>query len=141
MFNPLNRIKTKTIQGKQYQIYLLPATEGIGMAKRLASTFLPFLGEFYENIANGSIDFQAMAVALVGELEDYDIISDVKRLLRETAVDGNEVDFDNYYMANYGELVEAVAFAIKENFSSFFAAKGLFANLMPKLKVEATQAE
>ena len=136
-----NFIQQPKIQGQQYQIYLIPAGEGLRMAKTLAQTFLPLWGQFMTSAQEGNLDYSELAISLVGELDTFDVETLVRRLLKECTVDGKEVDFDQYFMGNYGELVEIVAFAIQKNFSSFFAAKGLLGSLLPKGSKESHKAE
>lgn len=137
----LNFVKQTTINEKQYQIYLLPTGEGLRIAKTLAQTFLPMWGEFLGAYNTGELDYHSLALALVTELESFDVEALTRRLLKELSVNGAEINFDEYFRGNYGELVEITAFAIKENFGSFFAAKGLFASLLPKVEPETPTAE
>lgn len=138
--NPMNKIRTKQVCGKQVQIYLLPATEGLRMAKELADVFVPTAGAFYQGVAEGGINFENLAMVLVSELDKVDVAVIIARLLKDVAVDGSAINFDDYFMANYGELIEMVSFAMSENFSSFFAAKGLFERFLPKVE-DQTPAE
>ena len=128
-----NRIRTTTISEKEYQIYLLPAGEGIKMAKELSSLILPVLGALTSGTGEGedvSIDFKSIATELITNMEDFDILITIKRLLKDVAVDGQDIEFDTHYMGNYGELIEAVSYALTENFSSFFSQSGIFKNLV-----------
>lgn len=136
-----NFVRQKKINDKTFQIYLLPTGKGLKTAKTLAQTFLPMWGEFMSSMQRGELDYHMLAMSLAAELESFEVETLIRDLLKELSVDGQEVKFDEYFMGNYGELVEVVAFAIKENFSSFFAAKGLFESLLPKVQHEATQAE
>lgn len=113
-----NKIKVKEINGKTFQIYLLPAGEGIGMAQKLSGLIAPML----EQGANDevSVDFIKVATSLSTSLGDNELLLIIKRLLKELAVNGSEVSFDDYFTGNYGELINIVAFALQENFGSFF---------------------
>ena len=136
-----NFVKQTVINDKQFQIYLLPTGKGLKVAKQLAQTFLPMWGEFMGSMERGEIDYHTLAMSLAAELETFEVEALIRELLKEMSVDGKEIDFDKYFMGNYGELIEIVAFSIKENFSSFFAAKGLLENLLPKAQQEAAPAE
>lgn len=136
------KIRKTTIQGKSVQIYLLPALEGILMARELAEIVIPTVGSFYQGFAEENLNFENLAMVLMSELDKIDVAQIITRLLKDMAVNESSVDFDDYFMANYGELVEILIFAIKENFSSFFAAKGLFDKYLPKrVEDQTTQAE
>ena len=110
--------KTKEINSKTFQISLLPAGEGIQMAQKLSLLVVPLLegadGEELE------LDFMKVATNLSSSLGDNDLLLIIKRLLKGLAVDGKEASFDDYFRGNYGELIQAVAFALQENFGSFF---------------------
>jgi hypothetical protein len=110
--------KTKEISNKTFQISLLPAGEGIQMAQKLSTLVLPILegagGDELE------LDFMKIATSLSASIGDTELLTIIKRLLKGLAVEGKEVAFDSYFSGNYGELIQVVAFALQENFGSFF---------------------
>ena len=55
-------------------------------------------------------------------------------MLDELQIDGNEVDIEEYFAANYGELIEILEFSLKENFSSFFMGKGIKARFLQAIE-------
>jgi len=132
--NPLNRVRSQELNGKQIQIYMLPAFEGLKMAQKLAQFVLPTVGAFYQGMASESLNFEQIAVTLVEELDGIELETIAGRLLQGMSVNGQDVPFDDYFMANYGELTAILTFAIKENFGSFFEAKGLFDKYLPKVE-------
>lgn len=111
------KVSTTTIKDKDFQIELLPAGEGIAMAQKLSTLVLPILsntnGEF-------SFDFSKLATALSVNISEKEFLLIIKRLLKGLCVDGKEVAFDDYFQANYGELLKIITFALTENFGSFF---------------------
>lgn len=139
--NPMNRIKTEQISGNTVQITLLPATEGITMAKELAEVVVPTVGTFYQGISEGNVDFEGLSMVLISEMGKLNITEIIHRLVRGMAINGGDVNFDEYFMANYGLLIQIIAFALKENFQSFFDASGLFAKYLPKVEKEPAEVE
>lgn len=138
-----NRFRqSKLDNGKEVQIILLPAGEGLATATRLFRTFAPSLGAIITTLEeDGSIDFMAIAYTLTEGLEDFDINALVLRLLDQFTINGMQQNFDDYFVANYAELVEILAFALKENFGSFLELRGFAEKYLPMLKPKPTEAE
>lgn len=127
-----NRIKTTTLKsGKELQIYLLPALKGYTLAKEIASLALPTLSVMIDN--GDDVSLTQAAAILVASLENVDEQAFIKALLANFSIDGQEVDIDEYFAGNYGELNEILLFALKENFSSFFDKSASFKELKSKL--------
>jgi hypothetical protein len=106
---------TKEVQGKQLQFRLLPATEGLGMAMKLLRIVAPVL----EDVEDEEADV-AIVSNIIANIGDADVLQMVKRLLQDISIDGEEVKFDEYFVANYGEMIEILSVIFKENFSTFF---------------------
>lgn len=132
----MNRVKKTTINGKEFQIYLLPAGEGLRRATQLFKAFAPTFATVIDSIQDGSFDYNAVAYTIAEGLDNIDTVETVQALLRDFSVNGMSVKFDDYFLANYGELVELMAFAMEENFASFFSAKGFIEKFLPKNNVE-----
>ena len=107
-------VSQSNIFGKEYQIHLLPAGEGFAMATKLSKYAAPALED-------GDLSIINLTAVILSQIDDKDVMEIVKRLMRNVMVDGQEVNFDEYYMANYGELVAALGYIMKENFQSFFS--------------------
>lgn len=143
-------IKTITTKNSTKEIKLakLNASEGIIIGTKLLKLILPVLGGFAdgmmseEEIENPKT-FSEMASRIVDQMDSFDSLSLIKKLFNGLAVDGQGVEFDSYFMANYGELVLILEIALKENFQSFFEGTGLKTRLMTALGVVMTddQAE
>ena len=122
-------IKIKN-EEKEIQIYKLPASEGIVMGTKILKLILPVLGGFADEMFSEETKevpktFSEISTRLVTQMDNVDILGIIKRLLSELAINRKEVDFDNYFMGNYGELILVVEFALRENFNSFFEVVGL----------------
>lgn len=119
------KIKQTTINGKEFQIYLLRAGEGVLLAKKLSGLVASFLTTNDEGEV--TIDFSKIAEGLSESLSEKDFVEIINKLLKELAVDGRQINFDDYFSGNYGELVQILSFAIQENFGSFFEGLGTLA--------------
>jgi acyl carrier protein len=129
------RTRKTSIHGQDFQIYILNASEGVKIARQLSTVIVPVLGSLNSNDGNG-IDFKQAAQTLVLNLDSIDVLDIIKKLLKELSIDGMEVSFDDYFAANYGVLVDITAFALTENFSSFFSGSGIFQSLTQTPKTE-----
>lgn len=118
-------------ENKKVQIYRLPASEGIVHGTKLLKLVLPVLGGLADEIFSEESTkdvpqtFSEMAQRVLMQLDSFDAVALIKRLLKDASVNGKAIDFDEYFMGNYGELVLIVEFALKENFKSFFEGTGL----------------
>lgn len=141
----LDYIKKKKIGKHTYQIELLPAKAGFSMAMKLSKVLIPLLGSGFDAFEEDSEGgFTRMSLIVVEQMEQVDMAAIVDDLLEGMAVNGQTVNFDDHFRANYGELVEVITFAMKENFSSFFEAKGLtarFSEIKNKMLPAAPQPE
>lgn len=125
MDNFTKSVRMTVVNGKSVQLSLLKARDGFQMAMRLQKLILPAIGALVDG--NSGIDTNAYARAaslLVSNMESDEILMMVEKLLGRMTIDGQVVNFDEYFMANYGELVDILQFALKENFESFFASSG-----------------
>lgn len=123
---------TITVKGedKQVQIYKLNASEGIVIGTKLLKFILPVLGGFADEMFNeekveSPKTFSEMAQRILMQMDNVDMLAIIKKLLHSASIDRKPVDFDEYFMANYGELFLVLEFALKENFQSFFEVAGL----------------
>jgi len=135
MFNMTRKTKLKTKTGeKEVIIYLLPASQGITMAKRLGEIFLPALGTVLESQQTDmGIDWSEASLALAANLGDLQVETEVKQLLNGCTINMQDVhaSFDQYFMGNYGELLGVIKFALEENFGSFFDSNDFLKSLAP----------
>ena len=112
------KVETTEIKGKEFQIELLPAGEGIAVAHRLSTVILPLVS--FDTEGGIDLDFGKLASSLTTSLGDKELLQVIKKLLKNLCVDGKGVDFDDYFQANYGELIKILTFAFEKNFGSFF---------------------
>ena len=132
------------ILGKKYSITILKASQGLEVGTRLIKTVAPAIGIFFDNreatkglqsedgevvFLDEQTIFTDLAVALVTQLDNLDLIGTIKGLLASLHCNSQPVVFDDHFAGNLGELAAVVEFALKENFADFFTsylkAKGL----------------
>ena len=127
---------TTTIKGKQYSIRLLPAMQGVALANRLIRGVMPSLGAWLDGdrrsdfiLPEDDNMFTEIALLLSSKLEDIGIEEIIKVLCIGLKCNGEEVNFDTHFRANYSDLMLVIETAMKENFGSFFIdyleAKGI----------------
>lgn len=118
---------------KEITIYKLPAKEGLSMGLQLSKTIIPVLASAMDGLRHDEYlhgapkTFSEISLLLLQQIEKVEVEQLILRLTRGMLVDGKEIDFDTYFMANYGELIEVVQKALEVNFKSFFTANGLAA--------------
>lgn len=115
-----------TLEGCEYTLNPLPATEGLQVFAQLTRIVTQTLGAG----APSSSEIDSVAEGLgrgimqIGDLMvEPGTIPLVKALLQGLKADGRPVDFDHHFAQNYGRLVDLAEWAIRGNFESFFTAK------------------
>lgn len=126
--------------GKKFTVKKLRMGVGLKVAKKLNKIILPLIGGGIDGLKHDDYihgapkSFSTLALLLCEQLDQAQIEDLIVVLLEDFNVDGKDVDIDDYFSANYGELVEVLEFSLKENFKSFFTGKGIQAQLVDKLK-------
>lgn len=122
---------TTLSNGKKVRIKILPAmSEGIPIARRLFSIIAPAVGGTFDGIKEEDSygtprTFTELALTLCQQLDKSEVVQIIVTLLNNLEVDGKVVDLDEYFAANYGEMIEILEFSLKENFSTFFTGNGM----------------
>ncbi|WP_034455991.1 phage tail assembly chaperone [Buttiauxella noackiae] len=118
--NILKRQRSKNINGKEVKIIALGALDGLTMARKLATCFIPC---FKSLSSSESFDFMGMLELATDKLGEIEVNKIATQLFAGATVDDFPLNVDDYFAANYGEFVDFMVFAIKENFGSFFKAE------------------
>lgn len=121
-------------KGTKYKLQTLPATKGL----ETFTAIMRIVGEPMGNAAGGvsqttqGVDLKSEAIGaavgtLVDRMADPSTLQIVKTLLEDAQVEKMPgtfvpIEFELHWAANYGELVELLAFAIEVNFASFLGA-------------------
>lgn len=124
--------ETKLQNGKTIKIVILPAiTKGIPVARRLLNIVAPVVGGTLDGLKHDEIihgapkTFTELSLTVCRQLEEAEVGNLIYTVLENMEVDGERIDLDDYFSANYGEMVEILEFALKENFESFFTGNGM----------------
>ena len=124
--------ETKLSNNKKISIRLLPAiTQGIPVARRLLNVIAPVVGGTLDGLKHDEIihgapkTFSELSLVICQQLEKADASNLVFTLLDGMEVEGQAIDLDEYFSANYGEMMEVLEFALRENFESFFTGNGM----------------
>lgn len=135
-----NRREKKLESGKTVSIKLLRTTIGIAVAKKLLNLVAPAVGGAADGMRHDDFvhgapkSFTHLALTLCDQLDKVQIESIITVLLEDMYIDGNEINYDEYFMANYGELIEILEFALRENFNTFFTGKGIKARFLKTIQ-------
>ena len=135
-FRRTTTIKDSNGVEKKVSIRVLPMTQGITVAKKLLAVIAPAVGGAFDGMRHDDYihgapkSFSNLALLLCEQIDKIEIEKLIAALLFNIEVDGQEVILDEYFSANYGELIEILEFALKENFSTFFTASGIKARLL-----------
>lgn len=135
------QFKTITIDSNTYQLSMLKGREGFRTAMELGKVVAPVLGATFDGVRHDDYihgaprTFTQLALLLIDQMDKIDVESIIfDRLLRGMAVNGKEVNVDEFFMSNYSVLVEVIAFALKENFGDFFGENGFKARFLETVK-------
>ena len=118
-----SRVRKTTIDDKEIQIYLLRAGEGVAMAQKLGAivaNLFSDLGSKEGEEGEVEIDFAKIARNLSEQLSYEELQKMINALLKDMAINSKGIVFDDEFSGNYGFLIKILAFALKENFGSFF---------------------
>lgn len=142
--------RTITLEsGKSYTIQILKGRTGMRIGTKLLKTAGPVMGKVADSLLAEDADlygednkFEKVAEAIMGCLDDLEFDKLVDDLLAYAKVQEpdqlpRDLNIDEDFAANYGELVELLAFSIKENFGSLFTGKltsRLFKGLTGKIE-------
>lgn len=130
----------KTSEGNEVLVKLLPMSKGIKVSKQLISLLAPAIGSMADGVRHDEFlhgaptSFSNLAYNLVGQLDKIDVLELIDALFEGLMVNKAEVDVEEYFSGNYGEMVEILEFALKENFQTFFTGKGMKARLTTAVK-------
>lgn len=135
----------KLSNGKKVRVKLLPAVSvGIPVARRLMDIIAPVVGGSLDGMKHDDFihgaprTFTEMAMTVCKQLEKAEVGSLVFTLLEGLEVDNTDVDLDEYFTANYGEMVEILEFALKENFQSFFTGDAIKQRFLKMVQMVAS---
>lgn len=129
MFNSNNPIITTSLNGKNYTAKKLNAWAGVRHGLYIMKIILPCLGAGIDGVTSASEQpktFSDVTFRLVQSLEDdTKLCKLIQDLYEGFCVEGEVINFDTYFMGNYGELITSLEWLLKENFQSLFMEGGI----------------
>lgn len=113
------------LNDKVYTIKPLPWAEGMDLWESMMKTLLPSVGTGIDGIFNSNefsdkSTFAEMMLHLGHNLSGSTMRIYSVELFQEAKVDGQPLDPNVEFSANYGAWLQLFVFAVKENFQSFF---------------------
>lgn len=118
--------KVTLSDGVEYQIIAFGALQGYATGRKISSIIVTPITKFLEARDNTEgekpITLSDCASALVNNIEKADSLGIVKELISSVSVQGQDLDFDNYFSANYGVLIDLITEVVKFNYESVFTA-------------------
>lgn len=136
--------RSKTLEnGKKIEIKILRMTAGLAVAKKLLNLVAPAIGGAADGMRHDDFvhgapkSFTHLALTMCDQIDKIQIENIIAVLLDELIVNGKVLspeEVDDYFAANYGELIEILEFSLRENFSTFFTGKGMKARFMTTIK-------
>lgn len=136
---------SKIVDGKKYEVTLLTTSRAFITGQKLLKLSLPSMGAavdgmFFADEFADNQTWAAVAIHMLRQMDDLDLIEIVKELLEHLTVDGQPVDFETYFRGNLGSLVTSLELALMENYSSLFIGSSLIEKLMTFIRDYQTQA-
>ena len=133
------------INGDLYKVKMIGGRKGVGIALKLKAMALPLIGQGLDGLKQENNYFEApqtftqMAMILAEKMEHHEIENLIlDSILYEVSVKKGSkfevIDWDEFLIANYGALIPLLAFALKENFQSFFTGNGMMKGILSKLQ-------
>jgi len=144
MTNPVQQAANKfnsqkEINGKNFQIRKLGALKGIKIIQQLSKVLVPIFGGTLDGFKHDEFmhgapkTFSELALTIVESIDQLDIETLILDFTKEMRVDGEAVVFDEFFSANYSELLSVLEFCLKENFPDFFPQDGTTHRWVDKL--------
>lgn len=122
------KTESRVINGKNVNIILLGAREGIKMSMKLGKVVVPTFAQMLSEMSNTrkgeapTVPFKELAEACFDKIEEIDVDAIAVKLFQGATVDDFPLNIDTYFQGNYGEFVDFLSFALEANFASFFEA-------------------
>jgi hypothetical protein len=118
------------INDETFLIQPFPAFKGLVNLKKLVKIVGPSMTSLFNaesDVAVDSIETANISKAvslLVENFEDGDVENLIRDLVKSVSKDGNPINFDTEFMADYGKLLSLVIEVVKANYSSVFQLGG-----------------
>lgn len=146
-------LKEITVKGNRYTIQLLGAYAAFAISADLVKLVTPSVASFMDSgrkedyiLPEESSMFSEMAMLLVRQMDQVNLVAIVQSLLDGITCNGVPVDANEHFRGNFSGLLKVLEFALKENFGDFFTEylkeKGLeIRSLKEALSIQAPQED
>lgn len=127
------------LDGVRYEVQLLSTSSSFTTGQELVTLIAPSLGAaadgfFSSNPDESKMTFAEVAILLIGQMGDVDILNIIKLQLAGATADGILIDFETHFRGNLGQLVNLLEFTMKENYSGLFTQTSLGRELQKFMK-------
>lgn len=129
----------KEINGREFQIRKLGALKGIKIIQQLSKVLIPIFGGTLDGFKHDDFihgapkTFSSLALTIVESVDQIDVEALILDFTKDMKVDGEAILFDEFFSANYSELLVVLEFCLKENFPDFFPQDGTTPQWVNKL--------
>ena len=120
-------LKEIQIKGNRYTISLLPAYTAFAVSSDLIKLVAPSIASFIDSgrkedyiLPEEDSMFSEMAMLLVRQMDQVNLVTIVKSLLEGLTCNGVPVDPNEHFKGNFSGFLSIVEYALKENFGDFF---------------------
>ncbi len=127
--------KVLTIEGEEFRVSPLPAFKGLVYLKKLTKIIGPSIAAAFgtdeekAKLEEGSFDVKSAVELLVENFDDDSVEVLIRDFMKTVTKNGQPINFDIEFMADYGKLFKLVTEVVKVNYGSVFQLGGLLTNL------------
>jgi len=129
--------KTKKIGKNKYGVHMLKAKEAFSYGLKLRS-LLPVTGSFFDARTSSALEglkFSTMAEVFLDSMDALDIESILEDVVYgNLTVNGQDIDVDEHFQENLGEMLDVIAWVLEVNFKSLFLGSTFLSKMFSKLK-------
>lgn len=130
-------IQEKTINKNKYQLHMLGALKAFTIGRGLTK-LMPVAGSFMDAQFSNALDglkFSTIATVLLENLEELDIDDILEEVVYSKLIcNGQDINADEHFKGNLGEMVDVIAWALEVNFKSLFLGSTLVSKMFKQLK-------
>ena len=129
----MRRTETRDIQGNEYQVTTFQPRTALNKFFFMVKLLGPGIADAVSGAKNLSdvldtdVDLPMLVKGLVERMDEEVVTDFIISMFSTTARNrrdlSDESNFNDAFSGNYGEMLEALAFVVEVNFSSFFAGK------------------
>lgn len=115
------------INDTEYRIQPFPAFKGLVLLKKLTKVVGPSITALMGGEAEGEVEVNSLEKAIELLVENFDgdgVETLIKELIKSVTKNGQPLNFDLEFMADYGKLFKLVTEVVKVNYGTVFQLGG-----------------